>query len=195
MNILLITAHPNAKDSFTAALTARYVTLTQESEHELFVMNLYDAQWQQEYFTFDSAHHPDFARTQRRIQEKITWADQLVFVHPLWWGSPPAVLKNWLDANLTSDFAFAHDKHRPDWVSRFWPLPSRRLLKPKTGKVFVTGDGPFWTYLLLGLPFLLIWGFSVFVYTGIRPRSLRYFGVMRLRSSKNLTRLLKTVHL
>ena len=196
MHILLVTAHPNSKDSFTAALRARYHTLVKNNPaYTLAEMDLYDPQWQQEYFTFDSETHPDFKQTRERIQEAITRADELVFAHPLWWGSPPAVLKNWLDANLTSGFAYKHRPNLPKWRRRLWPLPSYRLLSGKSGKVFVTGDSPFWTQLLMGLPFLVTWGFSVFLYTGIRPRSLRYFGSMRLRSSEEIAKILETIRL
>jgi putative NADPH-quinone reductase len=36
------------------------------------------------------------------FQQKIAWADRLVFFFPLWWMDAPAILKNFLDMNLTS---------------------------------------------------------------------------------------------
>lgn len=29
--------------------------------------------------------------------EDLTWCDTIVFVHPTWWGSQPAMLKGWID--------------------------------------------------------------------------------------------------
>ncbi|MGW6274158.1 NAD(P)H-dependent oxidoreductase [Streptomyces sp. NPDC055060] len=39
-------------------------------------------------------------------QEKIAWADALVFQFPLWWFAPPAILKGWFDRVLVQGFAF-----------------------------------------------------------------------------------------
>ena len=195
MNILLITAHPNAKDSFTAALAARYQELVADSTHTLEVIDLYDKQWHQPYFRFDLKDDPDFRAVQARIHERITKADQLIFAHPLWWGGQPAVLKNFLDCNLTSGFAFRHKRGQSELRKRLYPLPTYRLLKGKTLKVFVTGDGQFWVYLLMGLPFLTIWALFIGVYTGLRPKSLRYFGGMMFRDRENTAKLLESIRL
>jgi NAD(P)H dehydrogenase (quinone) len=42
------------------------------------------------------------------MQQKITWADELIFVFPIWWGSMPAVMKNWIDVNFLGGFAFRY---------------------------------------------------------------------------------------
>lgn len=42
----------------------------------------------------------------RAEQEKITWADVLVFQFPLWWFGPPAILKGWFDRVLVQGYAF-----------------------------------------------------------------------------------------
>ena len=39
-------------------------------------------------------------------QAKVAAADILVFVFPLWWGSPPAILKGWLERVLAYGFAY-----------------------------------------------------------------------------------------
>lgn len=196
MNILLITAHPNQKDSFTAGVVGRYRELSQNNpQTSLRVMDLYSPEWQQPYLTLGFGEEPEGKERQKRIQAEISRADELVFVHPLWWGGPPAVLKNWLDWNLSSGFAFKHEKGRSELQKRLWPLPSKRLLSKKTGKVFITGDGQFWAYLGLGLPFLVIWAAFIFLYTGIRPRSLRYFGGMMFRDKTETAEILDSITL
>ncbi|QBI56320.1 NAD(P)H-dependent oxidoreductase [Streptomonospora litoralis] len=42
----------------------------------------------------------------RAEQEKVEWADVLVFHFPLWWFGPPAILKGWFDRVLVQGFAF-----------------------------------------------------------------------------------------
>jgi putative NADPH-quinone reductase len=38
---------------------------------------------------------------QRALQAKITDADELVFIFPIWWVNIPAILKNFFDTVLT----------------------------------------------------------------------------------------------
>ncbi|WP_031026544.1 NAD(P)H-dependent oxidoreductase [Streptomyces albus] len=42
----------------------------------------------------------------RAEQEKLAWADTVVFHLPLWWFGPPAILKGWFDRVLVQGFAF-----------------------------------------------------------------------------------------
>lgn len=39
-------------------------------------------------------------------QEKILWADLLIFQCPMWWFSVPAILKGWFDRVLMSGFSY-----------------------------------------------------------------------------------------
>lgn len=193
MNILIVSAHPHPK-RFTGQIAQRFQKLAEESaSHEVFEMDLYDEQWQQSYYHFDLEKNEEFLAVRKKIQDKISWADQIVFVHPLWWGGQPAVLKNWIDANITSGFAFKYNR-RPQWQRRLWPLP-KGLLAGKSAKVFITGDGQFWVYALLLMPFLNIYFFFIFMYCGLWPKSLRYFGGMRWRSDKKKQRLLDSIRL
>ncbi|MDF1682821.1 MAG: NAD(P)H-dependent oxidoreductase [Patescibacteria group bacterium] len=34
------------------------------------------------------------------IQEKISWADELIFIFPIWWGDMPAIMKNFFESNF-----------------------------------------------------------------------------------------------
>ncbi len=193
MKILLISTHPHPQ-RFTGRITECFVELAKQSdEHQVFVMDLYNSQWQQPYYDFALEKDEDFLATRQRIQAKIDWADQLVFVHPLWWGGQPAVLKNWIDCNITSGFAFKYNR-RPQWQRRLWPLPIG-LLAGKTAKLFITGDGQFWVYALLLMPFMNIYLLFIFLYCGIRPVSMRYFGGMRWRSDTNKQRILDSIRL
>ena len=39
-------------------------------------------------------------------QEDVAWADVLVFVFPIWWGTMPAILKGYIDKVFLNEFAF-----------------------------------------------------------------------------------------
>jgi len=36
------------------------------------------------------------------------WAEGLIFIYPLWWYSPPAMLKGWFDVILNNKVAFEY---------------------------------------------------------------------------------------
>ena len=47
-----------------------------------------------------------FPEDVRRAQSRVSQADLLVLVHPLWWSSVPAILKGWIDRVLAYGFAY-----------------------------------------------------------------------------------------
>jgi NAD(P)H dehydrogenase (quinone) len=46
----------------------------------------------------------------RTQQEKVSWADGIVFIHPIWWTGPPAILKGWIDRVFSIGFAYILDE-------------------------------------------------------------------------------------
>lgn len=105
--------------------------MSEKHGHDCFLMNLYDEQWKQDYLMMDETNKllPDEKRD--RIQEKISWAEEMVFIFPLRWFDAPAILKNWFDMNMTSKFAYIYKK------GGFSLLPTR-LLKGKAARVIFT---------------------------------------------------------
>jgi len=41
-----------------------------------------------------------------KAQELIKWADHLVWIYPVWWGSIPAIMKGFIDRVFLPGFAF-----------------------------------------------------------------------------------------
>lgn len=72
-------------------------------------------------------------------REKISAANEIVLIFPYWWGSMPAILKNFFDWNLSSGFAYAYIDSRPVG-----------LLEGKTVKVFTTTGAPSFLYKITG---------------------------------------------
>ena len=48
-----------------------------------------------------------------RYQQDVAWADAFVFVHPVWWFSPPAILKGWIERVLADGLAMQHVEDGP----------------------------------------------------------------------------------
>ncbi len=73
-------------------------------------------------------------------QEKITWADHIVWIYPVWWGSMPAILKGFIDRVFLPGFAFQKRENSVWWD---------KLLKGKSARIISTLDQPKWYYWLI----------------------------------------------
>jgi NAD(P)H dehydrogenase (quinone) len=73
-------------------------------------------------------------------QQKIKWADHLVWIYPVWWGSYPAILKGFIDRVFLPGFAFQKRENSVWWD---------KLLTHKTARIISTLDQPAWYYWLI----------------------------------------------
>ena len=63
-----------------------------------------------------------------RYQEDAVWAEAYVFVHPVWWFAPPAILKGWVDRVFVDGVAL----HQPEAGPPEGRLGGRRALLVQT---------------------------------------------------------------
>jgi putative NADPH-quinone reductase len=70
-------------------------------------------------------------------QEKIGWADHIIFIYPLWLGCMPALTKAFLEQTLRPGFAVPYD-----YAEKLFP----GLLKGKSARVIVTMGMPAFIY-------------------------------------------------
>lgn len=130
MNVLIVYAHPEPK-SFCAALKDEAVETIRRAGHDAAVSDLYGEafnpvagrhdfldvaeaarfhyQSEQQHAVDGGGFSPELAREQARVAA----ADAIVFLFPLWWGGPPAILKGWIDRVLAYGFAYV-DGYRFD---------------------------------------------------------------------------------
>lgn len=164
MKTLIITAHPHSK-GMTHEIARSYKEGKESIGNTVEILDLYKTDLQQPYLTFSDTP-PGFMADPNRplIQAKMAESDEMVFVFPLWWVSAPAIMKNFLDNNLTSHFAYAMAHGKP-----------QGLLKPRKARLYITCDGLFWMYFLIGFPFLTIWLFGILNYCGLRVMSVNVF--------------------
>ena len=168
MKVLIVTAHP-ASYGFTHKIANRYKHAKEERGHEVFIMDLYKKKYAQPFLDFeDIKKDTKPTATTRMIQEKIVWADEVVFVFPVWWFGAPAVLKNFLDQNFTSGFAFKYNKQGI----------RAELLEGRTARIFATADGPWWVYLLFRFSAFMRWRHGVLGFCGIDLKTFDIFADM-----------------
>ena len=105
MKISVILAHPRP-GSFNHAIADEAAAMLRESGHAVTVHDLYREQFDpllpHDEIPRDAPTDPVIARHCR----EIATADGIVFVHPDWWGMPPAILKGWIDRVLRPGVAY-----------------------------------------------------------------------------------------
>ena len=105
MNISVILAHPHP-GSFNHAIADEAAAILQKSGHTVTVHDLYREQFDPlllyDEIPRDAPLDPVIALHCR----EIATADGIVFVHPNWWGMPPAILKGWIDRVLRPGIAY-----------------------------------------------------------------------------------------
>ncbi|QFR39772.1 NAD(P)H-dependent oxidoreductase [Candidatus Gracilibacteria bacterium 28_42_T64] len=124
-------------------------------------------------------------KNRKIMQDKITWADQLVFIFPIWWGQVPAIMKNFFDTNFENNFAFRYTKKGQEG-----------LLKGKTARVFATCDAPGFIYKLFIFPNRIKGYFKMYLlgFCGIKTSSFHLFDSMRKRDDASRKITLDTIY-
>ncbi len=127
--ILVLLGHPDT-ESMCREFCDAYAEGARSKGHEVKRMNLGDMQ-------FDPILHKGYRVIQelepdlKLFQENVRWCDHLVIVYPSWWSTMPALLKGLFDRAWLPGFAY---KFLPSGLA--W----KKLLKGKTGRVFVSSD-------------------------------------------------------
>jgi len=95
MNILIVLAHPR-RSSLNAAL-ARYLSERFNKDHIVTLNDLYANNFDPVLKENELLDENYFSDDIRPYCEALVAADILIIIHPNWWGSPPAMMKGWID--------------------------------------------------------------------------------------------------
>lgn len=128
MKVLIVFTHPNS-NSFNHALLENVSSGLKQAGHEVKVKNLYEEGFNPVLDTDDLSelHNGNIPKRIAAEQRELLWAEGLVFIYPLWWFTPPAMLKGWFDVVLSNGVAFEYSDGG-----------ARGLLKHKKALVLVT---------------------------------------------------------
>ena len=136
-NVLIVHAHPEPA-SLTSALKDVAVEKLRADGHAVKVSDLYAMGWKpladgQDFTDRSDAERliyiaesknayrsgsqsPDIAAE----QDKLLWADAVLFSFPLWWFGMPAILKGWFDRVFAYGFAYGVGEHNEKhWGDRY----------------------------------------------------------------------------
>lgn len=110
MRILAVFAHPSPK-CFNRSALETLVDVANEKAHETDILDLYAEKFnpvltEKDLESFNRGTIPPDIEA---MQKRITAANVVAFIHPLWWFGMPAILKGWLDRVFSYGFAYGHD--------------------------------------------------------------------------------------
>lgn len=153
MKVLIIYAHPNPF-SLNGTLKDHAIAVLKNAGHEVKESDLYAMKWKAVADTDDFPLRDDSSPFNLMLasgeayttgtqaediaaeQEKLLWADAIVFQFPLWWYGVPAILKGWIERVYAYRFAYGYKDGTNAY--RF----GEGVLSGKRALVSVTTGGP-----------------------------------------------------
>lgn len=105
MKTSLILAHPNPQ-SFNHAIARKVVETCQEVSHEIFYHDLYQEKFNPVATNEETSDGNSLPKGIQTYCDELEQSDNIVIIHPNWWGQPPAILKGWVDRVLRFGIAY-----------------------------------------------------------------------------------------
>jgi NAD(P)H dehydrogenase (quinone) len=172
MHILIVLAHPNPK-SFNHAIARTAAESLRGNNHTVVLHDLYAEGFNPALPDDEIMRLADLPPELRQQCDELASADGLIFVHPNWWGMPPAILKGWIDRVM-----------RPDVAYRFLEGDSgegipQGLLKAQSALVFNTSNTSAKRELsIFGDPLDNLWKKCILNFCGIKHIQRRNFSIL-----------------
>ena len=181
--ILIINGHPDDK-SFNYALSDAYRRGAAKTGAVVKRLNIRELQFDPN-LQFGYRQRTELEPDLLQAQELIRWADHLVWIYPVWWGSVPAIMKGFLDRVLLPGFAF---KKREGSV--WWD----KYLTGKTARLICTLDQPGWYYRWVnGRPSYHAMKKLTLQFVGVRKVKITTIAPLRLSKEAFRKKWLRTV--
>ncbi|WP_433944192.1 NAD(P)H-dependent oxidoreductase [Paenibacillus sp. SN-8-1] len=187
MKTLIIFTHPNHQSlSYSFLQTTIQGLQDNPNTHEIEVLDLYAESFDPLLVFNEHKRRRDMHidPNLEKYRKQLLWAEKIVFIYPIWWGRPPAMLLGYIDQMFASNFAY-RDKGG---------LLPEGLLKGKSVVCISTMKGPalyplFW----LNNAHKILMRKALFNFVGIKKVKFFEFGNME-KSGGNQTKKLKQVY-
>ncbi len=184
--ITILNGHP-AETSLSKSLSDTYAAAAQAAGHEVRLTHLsalaFDVDFERAGYKNVKPLEPDL----KQVMADLTWAEHVVIVAPMWWGSLPAKLKGLFDRAFLPGNSF--DPRNPN---RFgMPAP---LLSGRSARVVLTSDTPTWfLWLAYRNPVAATFKGHILGFVGIKPVRVTQFAGASEATPKTVSRWLKRV--
>jgi putative NADPH-quinone reductase len=161
---LVVLCHPN-RSGFNQAV-AQAAVKTLGATHAVDFLDLYHQEFDPVLPAAELPRKFSLDETTQKFSRLVTEASVYVFVHPDWWGGPPALMKGFIDRVFRPGVAYEFDGYE------FLSKKKAELLAGKKALVFTTTDYP----APVGEdPSAVIWKKNVFQYCGIHDAAVHTF--------------------
>lgn len=183
MKLLIVYTHPNHK-SLNGAFLQQVIKGSKENRSitEVRVTDLYQENFDPVLVFNEQKRRRDLDKDPELTPywNDIRWADKIVFIYPIWWGRPPAMLMGYIDRIFVSGFGFKANGG----------LLPEGLLKGKSVVCVSTMMGPsFYLRLWLNNAHKILMRKALFNYVGIKSVKFFQFGSMESPKGKHQEKL------
>ncbi|WP_028551558.1 NAD(P)H-dependent oxidoreductase [Paenibacillus sp. UNC451MF] len=185
MNVLVIYTHPNHQ-SLSYSFLQKVVQGSSENPHitEVKILDLYEEEFDPVLVFNKNKRRRDMHSDPalEKYREQILWAEKIVFVYPIWWGRPPAMLMGYIDKMFAANFAYRDKKG----------LLPEGLLKGKSVVCISTMKGPaHYPLLWLNNAHQILMRKALFQFVGIKKVKFFEFGSMESPKGRHEEKLNK----
>ena len=185
MKMLVVYTYPN-HHSLCYTFLQKILKGSNENSNikELQVLDLYEEGFNPLLVFNEHKRRRDMYRDPyiEKYRKQITWADKIVFVYPIWWGRPPAMLMGYIDQLFAANFAYRDKKG----------LLPEGLLKGKSVVCVSTMKGPpNYPLLWLNNAHKVLMKRALFNFVGIKRVKFFEFGNMESPKGKQTKKLEK----
>jgi len=178
MKILAVIAHPG-KESFNHAIFKRAIQTLKNLGHDVLFHDLYTEKFDPVLSFEEIKKTAKFNSKLATYCNELTGSDGLLFVHPNWWGQPPAILTGWIDRVFQPGIAYEFNEG-----DNGAGVP-RGLLAGKRALVFNTSDTPEKReFSFFGDPLENIWTKCILEFCGIKKYRRGTFGPIVTSTAK-----------
>lgn len=178
MNILIVTGNPK-QENHTNSIATTYEEVSKNLGNTVQRMNVYSPEYLLPFSYAGKVNEtdPEFG-TIKKIQDMIMWAEEIVIIHPVWWASMPAGLKNWMDTIFTPRFAYSYNQQGK----------ACSMLDGKKAKVFATAGSyaPYYNFPIVGFftPLHIMWKYALLGFCGITLTEFKVVDQMNVYDGK-----------
>lgn len=184
-NILIINGHPN-KESFNFALAEAYKKGALESGAKVSEIVITDLKFETNLrYGYDK--RIDLENDLVTSIEKIKKAEHIVWIHPVWWGGFPAIMKGFIDRVFLPGITFSYKEN-----SIWWD----KLLTGKTARIITTMDQPSWYYkVIYNSPSVNQLKKTILEFCGVKPVKVTYVDNIKTSDVLKREKFLRKINL
>lgn len=179
MNALVVYTHPN-KNSLNAAFLEKTMEGLKVNNKidNVELLDLYKEDFDPVLVFNEEKRRRDMFKDPKltKYRDQITKADVIIFIYPIWWGRPPAMLMGYIDKMFSTNFAYKNVEGK---------IMPEGLLKGKKVVCISTMSGPTgYLKLLMGNVHKILMKKVLFNFVGIKKVRFFEFGNMEKKSNR-----------